>query len=115
MTFDDYQKRAIITDLAPKDADKTVTSIYFFNKILGLVGETGEVAEKFKKVYRDGHGELTPENLEVIKKELGDVLWYISVLSSYMGFSLDDLAEQNLAKLQARNSRGTLSGSGDSR
>jgi hypothetical protein len=45
---------------------------------LGLVGECGEVAEKIKKMIRDDDGEITPERREAIKKELGDVMWYIA-------------------------------------
>jgi hypothetical protein len=45
---------------------------------LGLVGECGEVAEKIKKMIRDDDNEITPERREAIRKELGDVMWYVA-------------------------------------
>lgn len=69
---------------------------------LGLAGESGEVADLIKKHLGHGHsldkGKLT--------KELGDVLWYIAVLSSEVGMSLEEVAEANLAKLRARYPEG---------
>ena len=50
-----------------------------------------------------------------MQKELGDVLWYISVMSSYLGISLDDVANTNVEKLASRKARGVLKGSGDNR
>ena len=50
-----------------------------------------------------------------LKKELGDVLWYISNLCTEFNFSLDDVALQNLEKLKIRASKGQISGSGDDR
>lgn len=82
---------------------------------LGLVGEAGEVAEKIKKIIRDQDGELTDMNREEIAKELGDVLWYIAILSDEMGVTLDKVAEMNIYKLTSRKKRGVLSGSGDNR
>ncbi len=114
MTFDDYQKTAITTDLSGS-ADHPITSPHFFNKLLGLVGETGEIAEKFKKIYRDTNGEFTEDNRLEMQKELGDVLWYVSVICSYLDISLDDVATQNLGKLASRKQRNVLKGSGDNR
>lgn len=82
---------------------------------LGLVGESGEVAEKIKKIIRDQDGVLTDENRIEIAKELGDVLWYIAILADEMGVTLDKVAEGNLEKLNSRKKRGVLSGSGDNR
>lgn len=45
---------------------------------LGLVGECGEVAEKIKKMIRDDDGEVTPERRGAVKKELGDIMWYVA-------------------------------------
>lgn len=114
MTFEEYQKRAITTDVFG-GKPQPITSPAFISKLLGLVGESGEVAEKFKKIYRDNNSELSEEKLKDIQKELGDVLWYISVVSSYLGISLEDIAEGNLDKLQARKVQDKLRGSGDNR
>jgi NTP pyrophosphatase (non-canonical NTP hydrolase) len=65
---------------------------------LGLTGESGEVADIIKKVVGHGH-DLDREEL---KKELGDVLWYIASLSTELGFSLEEVAERNIDKLEKR-------------
>jgi len=50
-----------------------------------------------------------------IKKELGDVLWYISNLCTELNFNLEDVALQNLEKLKLRAAKGKIRGSGDDR
>ena len=82
---------------------------------LGLAGESGEVAEKVKKVIRDKNGVVDKKTREEIKKELGDVLWYVSQLATELDLSLDEVAQQNLKKLNSRMKRGKLQGSGDNR
>lgn len=82
---------------------------------LGLVGEAGEVANKVKKIYRDKGGVMTDEDRQTIAAELGDVLWYVADLCGQLGYRLDDVCLQNIAKLDSRRSRGVLEGSGDSR
>lgn len=77
---------------------------------LGLVGEAGEVAEKVKKSIRDDYLDVN-----VIKKELGDVLFYVAALGGYFDIKLDDIAVSNLEKLRDRKDRGVLQGSGDDR
>jgi NTP pyrophosphatase (non-canonical NTP hydrolase) len=114
MHFSEYQKQAITTDTFA-ESSKSVTSSAFMSKILGLVGEAGEVAEKFKKIYRDNQSELTDEAKTEIAKELGDVLWYIQALCSYLDISLEDVAQGNLDKVLDRKKRGKTHGSGDNR
>lgn len=82
---------------------------------LGLCGEAGEVAEKIKRVVRDGRKEVTARETEEISKELGDVLWYVANLAQELGLKLDDIASENLAKLKSRRDRGVLHGTGDNR
>lgn len=83
--------------------------------LLGLLGETGEIAEKIKKMFRDRNGELTPEEKDLLKKEIGDVMWYIAQLATELDLKLEDIAIDNIAKLRSRMERGTLGGSGDKR
>jgi NTP pyrophosphatase (non-canonical NTP hydrolase) len=109
MTFQEYQDESRKTAIYP---DKDNNFIY---PTLGLAGEAGEVAEKVKKVLRDGNGIVSPEKKEEIKKELGDVLWYLANLSKELGISLEDVAESNLSKLKSRQERGELHGNGDNR
>ena len=82
---------------------------------LGLESEAGEVAGKIKKVLRDDGGDFAQAPTEALKDELGDVLWYVAVLAGDLGLSLDQIASDNLAKLQSRLARGRLSGGGDRR
>ncbi len=84
---------------------------------LGLNGEAGEFDEKVKKILRDGAGlEAIPdETLLQLKKELGDVLWYVANAAEELGMTLDEVASHNLEKLQARVKAGTVKGSGDNR
>ena len=79
------------------------------------MGEAGEVAEKVKKVLRDKNGVFDMESKNAIKKELGDVLWYLSNLCTEFNFSLNDVALENLKKLKLRAKSGKISGSGDNR
>ena len=109
MDFKTYQNKARETAKYPK-----LGSNYIY-PTLGLVGEAGEVAEKVKKVIRDKKGMFDQDSKDAIKKELGDVLWYISNLCTEFDFSLNDVALENLKKLKKRASEGKISGSGDNR
>ena len=77
---------------------------------LGLVGEAGEVAEKVKKFFRDN----TLDEV-VLRKELGDVMFYLVALHNAFGFNIEDTIKDNMEKLISRKQRGTLRGSGDNR
>lgn len=115
MTLDEYQKQAITTELMKRPDQVKGTDPAFVAKILGLVGEAGEVSEKVKKIIRDHDGLITPSDKDEITKELGDVLWYISAVADYLEVSLDQVASNNLEKLFSRRDRGTSRGSGDNR
>ena len=78
---------------------------------LGLVGEAGEVSEKIKKLFRDKNKFSDDEVL----KELGDVLFYTVALSNIFNGSLRKVREMNMAKLNDREQRRVLKGSGDNR
>lgn len=78
---------------------------------LGLVGEAGEVAEKIKKLIRDSNRFQNEE----IMKELGDVVFYATALANIYGRGLQEVLELNIAKLDDRQKRGKLKGSGDNR
>jgi len=78
---------------------------------LGLVGEAGEVAEKIKKLLRD----KTRFSPEEIIKELGDVVFYATALANYYNSDLQGILDTNVDKLDGRELRGTLGGSGDNR
>lgn len=123
MTFNEYQELAKETAVYSQEH----TLIY---PTLGLAGETGEVVEKVKKLLRDNNqlidvfkkGFGTPEQMEKValvqadlKKELGDVLWYIAALARDLDLDMDDIALHNYQKLKDRQQRNVLHGSGDNR
>ena len=108
MKMNEYQKLALETaDLKRKNE--------LFHLALGLTGESGEIAEKIKKIIRDHNSDETKLDKHDMAKELGDVLWYVAVLSEYLGYSLSEISGLNIKKLSDRKSRGELGGSGDSR
>jgi len=109
MTFDEYQVESKKTALYPNKGSN------FIYPVLGLAGESGEVSEKIKKIIRDDNGVVTEEKRQEIKKELGDVLWYIAQLCSEFNLGMDDVAKANIEKLMSRMERGVLHGSGDNR
>lgn len=115
--FNYYQERAIQYDTSRLAIDKEARYDGYMEKALGLAGETGEVMEKIKKMIRDKNGVFspTPEDIAELKKELGDVLWYISALAFYNGIDLDDVARVNLEKLRSRKARNKIHGDGDNR
>jgi NTP pyrophosphatase (non-canonical NTP hydrolase) len=100
-----YQQKACSTAIFPKE-----TALAYLT--LGLAGEAGEIANKAKKLIRDGDN---PAKRAEITKELGDVCWYIAVLAQELGVNLGKVMEDNLEKLADRKSRGKLGGSGDDR
>ena len=109
MELNDYQRDSRKTALYPEVGSNVIYPT------LGLVGEAGEVADKVKKILRDKKGVFDKKSKDDIKFELGDVLWYISQLSSELGYELEEVAHSNLKKLNSRKSRGTIQGSGDNR
>lgn len=109
MELNDYQSAAESTAIYPGQAtDDGITYT-----VLGLIGEAGEIANKWKKYYRDDLD--LADVLSSMREELGDVLWYIANLAAELGYSLNQIAEDNLQKLANRQSAGTLTGSGDNR
>jgi len=109
MDLNSYQTSALSTAVYP---DQGANFVY---PVLGLVGEAGEVADKLKKVIRDNDGILTDEVRDKVAKEIGDVMWYVAVLSYEMDYPLEDIAQMNLDKLASRAERGVIAGSGDNR
>ena len=96
MTLDEYQSKAKATIQQYNSTDQE----NFFLGYLGLAGEAGSVLTTLKKSIRDGEGFGSFE--ERLKEELGDVLWYVSAITSHYGFSLEEIAHQNLLKTYDR-------------
>ena len=108
MTLNEYQQKALETAVYPQE----YKVIY---PALGLTGEAGECSDKVKKVIRDNNGKFTIEKKVEIAKEIGDVLWYCATLANDIGFDLETIGQMNYDKLQSRQKRGMLHGSGDNR
>jgi NTP pyrophosphatase (non-canonical NTP hydrolase) len=110
MTFDEYQAAAPNTAKDHPDPlmNKTIWA-------LGIAGESGEVVEKWKKIVAYREGKITPDDLQELGKEIGDVLWYLAMFADSLGLSLGELAALNLEKLASRNLRGVIKGAGDNR
>jgi NTP pyrophosphatase (non-canonical NTP hydrolase) len=97
MELDEYQQLALRT-AGHRDSTEQVLTY----TALGLAGESGEVAEMIKKAFYHGH----PLDRDALCKELGDVLWYLAVMASALGVALDQIAGENIAKLERRYPEG---------
>ena len=119
LKLNEYQRLAMTTC--------TESSHNFSYMMLNLVGEVGEFASKVAKWVRKGKLNITGNELtkpfakfasddEVeLQKEAGDILWQLSGLCSIMGWSLEDVAQENLDKLADRQKRNVIVGEGDNR
>lgn len=111
MDFDEYQKHA----------GRTVTfsekpfSYQLMYLGLSIAGESGEVAEKIKKVMRNDDGALSEEKRVEIQYELGDVLWAVANLARILDIPLSTVAKTNIEKINDRMARGVTKSSGDNR
>lgn len=119
MTLNEYQRKAMTTCM-----DSSNNPLY----MLFMLGEeVGELQGKFSKAIRKGNIKFDNNKLEyvnrkvefidefedLVKKELGDILWGVAGLCHVKGWSLEDIAQTNLDKLAARKAIGTIVGSGD--
>jgi NTP pyrophosphatase (non-canonical NTP hydrolase) len=125
LTMNGYQEAAMKTCMPTCDN--------FSYMMLNLIGEVGELASKVAKDIRKGNvdidtgkgytSELMPNmpfdewviRSEEYMAEAGDILWQLSGLCKVMGWTLEDVARGNLAKLASRMQRGVIDGNGDNR
>lgn len=103
MNFNEYQNEAMSFRL------ETATPEY---AMYNLGSEAGEVLGVVAKALRDGR---TFDYEQKLKKELGDVLWHVAAIAIDNGFTLQDIADSNIAKLSERKKNNTIQGSGDNR
>ena len=111
LNFNEYQKSADTTAIYPNR--NSISGLMYC--ALGLSGETGEVAECIKKLYRDHDGIVTEDIKKNITKEMGDVLWYLAEIATELNISFNDIAQINVDKLTSRKERNVLHGNGDDR
>lgn len=122
LTLNEYQRRAMTTCMPSCD-----NWAYMF---LNLVGEVGELASKVAKHIRKeeamidgnhliiterGANILTEQEITDLRKEAGDCLWQLAGLCKVMGWTLEDVARENLDKLADRKARGVIDSNGDNR
>jgi len=108
MTFDEFEEQSYPRIKLPKDVCKFIYH-------LGLGEEAGEVLGKAKKLWRDKKGKPNKKFKTEIKKELGDVLFYVRNIAKEYGITMEEVAQACLDKLDDRERRGVLHGEGDDR
>jgi NTP pyrophosphatase (non-canonical NTP hydrolase) len=103
-----------------------MNDVYAIN---GLTAEVGEINDKVAKWVRKGicriennhlvfnthDEELVAEYQEELAKEVGDVLWFVALLSKELGYTLHEVGQMNIDKLKDRAQRGVIVGNGDNR
>jgi NTP pyrophosphatase (non-canonical NTP hydrolase) len=89
-------------ELVTRSARQADTKELYSNFGLGIAGEAGEVADYIKKILYHGF-DLEKDKL---KKELGDVMWYVSMIAKTADMTLESVAIANIEKLQARYPEG---------
>lgn len=104
MNLNEYQQGALKTAIYPGVGRNLCYPV------LGLCGESGEIANKVKKIQRDHAGTMPELTKMQCFVELGDVLWYVAAIAHELGYTLDEVAEANLIKLGARQAAGTIKG-----
>lgn len=102
-TLNDYQAKALSFRMESANEQYAVEN---------LAGEVGELFSLRAKAIRDGRKFDYEQN---VKKELGDILWSVAAIAADNGFTLADIANGNIIKLESRSSRNVLGGSGDNR
>lgn len=117
LTLNEYQRRAMTTCM-----DSCENHSYMF---YGLMGEVGELFGKIAKHIRKGKIEfrnnsfvniaLTEDEIHDLKAELGDCQWFIAGIATMCCWKLNDIGQENLAKLADRKARGVIDSSGDNR
>lgn len=116
MTLDEYQTKAMTTCMP------SCENLEYM--LLNLVGEVGELCGKIAKHVRKGEGgfdntgmflTIEEDQIDLLKKELGDIMWQTAGVARQMGWSLNDVCKGNLQKLADRKQRNVIDGEGDLR
>lgn len=93
MTINEYQQFALRTEpYMNNDLDRILQGV------MGLAGESGECVDLMKKHIFQGHS----LDMEHLMKELGDVAWYLAITADSIGYTLEEVFEANIKKLEAR-------------
>jgi len=74
---------------------------------LGLTAESGEFTEVVKKIILQGKP-YTQENQFHMKRELGDICWYLAQACMALDTTFDEIIEMNVEKLESRYPGGSF-------
>ncbi len=121
MTLNEYQAAAMTTCMGSCKNESYM--------MLNLVGEVGELASKMAKAIRKGDAvidrnrfiteygsnTMTEQDIKGLKAEAGDCMWQLAGLCTVMDWTLEEVCQDNLAKLASRKERGVIAGEGDNR
>jgi len=116
--FESYQRRAEHTAEGVAVPDASSGTEHQFKELylaLAINGEAGELGEKIKKAVRTDDDEEALDYIKGAYKEIGDILWYCAMLAELEGWSLGEIAADNLDKLEDRQERDVLHDEGDER
>ena len=98
MNANKYQELAARTLIDKPGFEISDNDMMIIWNAVGLAGEAGECCEKIKKGILHQHG----LDRVGMKKELGDVLWYVAALCSKLGLDMGDVMDANIEKLKQR-------------
>lgn len=128
MELNDYQNKAMSTCM---DSSRNMSYM-----AMGLVSEVGEFMGKVAKAIRKGDVHIGNNDQDSdlhytigfmadpdrccewekdLKHELGDILWFAAGIAEVMGWTLEEVAQENIDKLASRQKRGVIDGNGDNR
>jgi len=115
LTLDEYQNIIGLFDRSGLESyGNGETPLWYY--MLGLAGETGELVDKIKKLYRNNQSDQIPDEAKrAIALEFGDILWYLSRAAAKLGMTMSDVATFNVQKLADRARRNVIRSEGDNR
>ena len=99
---------ALLTRLTELEASADADVPRLMTAAFGISAEAGELVEIIKKILLQGKS-YNEDNVIHMKKEAGDVLWYLSQLCIALDTTFEELMEINYQKLSARYPEGTFS------
>ena len=89
---------ARLSELEVRD-DANVTQL--LTAALGISAEAGEFTEVVKKIFLQGKP-YNEDNAFHMKRELGDIMWYVAQACMGLDTSIDEIIEMNVDKLKSR-------------
>lgn len=102
MNTKDYVENVLVTEArdftAVKDRLQDTGSVRLLHAAIGMCTESGEIQDQLKKHLFYGK----PLDRTNLVEELGDLMWYIGVMSAELGVPLEEVMDKNIAKLKAR-------------